>query len=68
LHHSKGLFNPVIKACSQFAVILYERNVYPRKIINFNEENVYISAMVKSLKSWKWPQKPDILNMIGVTR
>jgi hypothetical protein len=51
----------VIKACGQFLVFLYEGNVYPRKIISFNEEIVYISAMVKSLKSWKWPEKPNIL-------
>jgi hypothetical protein len=36
-------------------------NCLSRKIISFIEENVYISAMVKSLKSWKWPENPDIL-------
>jgi hypothetical protein len=42
-------------------VFLYEGNVYPGKIISFNEENVYISAMMKSLQSWKSPEKADIL-------
>jgi hypothetical protein len=42
-------------------VLLYERNVYSTKTINFNEEDVCISVLVKSLKSWKWPEKPDIL-------
>jgi hypothetical protein len=42
-------------------VFLYEGNVYPGKIMSFNKENVYISSMVKSLKSWKWPEKSDIL-------
>jgi hypothetical protein len=42
-------------------MFLYEGNVYPGKIISFHEENIYISAMVKSLKSWKWPEKRDIL-------
>jgi hypothetical protein len=61
LHHNKSLFNPVIKACGQFVAFLYEGNVYLGIILNFNEENCYISAMVKSLKSLKWPEKPDIL-------
>jgi hypothetical protein len=61
LHHSKSLFNSVFKACGQFVVFLYEGNVCPGKIISFNEKNINISAMVKSLKSWKWPEKPDIL-------
>jgi hypothetical protein len=61
LDHNKSLFNPVIKACGQFVVFLYEGNVYPGKITYFNEENVYISATVKSLKSCKWPEKPNIL-------
>jgi hypothetical protein len=49
-------------------VFLYEGNIYSGKIISFNKDNVYISAVVTSLKSWKWllktwewPQKPDTL-------
>jgi hypothetical protein len=42
-------------------VFHYEGNVYPGKTISFNEENVYISAIVKRLKSCKWPKMPDIL-------
>jgi hypothetical protein len=51
----------VIKACGQFVVFLYEGNIYPGKIISFNEKNVYMFAMVKRLKPWKWPEKPDAL-------
>jgi hypothetical protein len=54
----------MINACGQFLEFLYEGNVYPGNIISFNEENVYISAMVKSRKSWKWPQNPDILEYV----
>jgi hypothetical protein len=61
LHHNRSLFNVVIKACGQFVVFLYEGNAYPGQKISFNKENVCISAIVKSLKSWKWPQKPRIL-------
>jgi hypothetical protein len=62
LHHNKRLFIPVILACGQFVVYLYEGNVYLGQIIiSFNEENVYISAMVTSLKSQKWPEEPRIL-------
>jgi hypothetical protein len=50
-------------------VLLFEGNVYPRKIISCNEENVYISVMVKSLKSWKCRETPDIfLNVNEMTR
>jgi hypothetical protein len=35
-------------------------NIYSTKKINSKEENVYITAMMKSLKSWKWPEKPDM--------
>jgi hypothetical protein len=57
----RAYLNAVFKACGQFVVFLYEGNVYPGKIIRFNEENVHISAMVESLKPWKWQGKPDIL-------
>jgi hypothetical protein len=57
----KNLFNPVIKSCGQFVVFLYKGNVYLVKIINFKVEHIYISVMVESLKSWKWPKKPHIL-------
>jgi hypothetical protein len=53
LHSSKSLFNSVVKAHGQFVMFLYEGIIYPGKIIGYNEGNVYISAMVKSLKSWK---------------
>jgi hypothetical protein len=42
-------------------VLLYEGNVYTEKIINFKAEHIYISAMVKSLKSWKLTEEPNIL-------
>jgi hypothetical protein len=42
-------------------MFLYDENVCPGKIISFNEENVYISAVVTSLNSWKRPEKPCIL-------
>jgi hypothetical protein len=68
LHHNRIPFNPVIKACGQFVVFLYEVNIYPAIIISFNDENVYISAMVKSLKSWRGQRSQVFLNVNGVTR
>jgi hypothetical protein len=50
-HHYKSLFNSVIIAYGQFMVFQYERNLYAGKTIIFKEENVYISVMVKCLKS-----------------
>jgi hypothetical protein len=51
----------VIKSRGHFVVLLFEGNVYPGKISRFNERNQYISAMVKSLKSQKLPEKSDSL-------
>jgi hypothetical protein len=49
-------------------VILYEGNTYLGKTISLNEENIYISAMVEGLKSWKKSKKPvKFLNVSGVT-
>lgn len=50
---------PVKKKCGEFCAFIYEGEVFPGKITSFTKENVTISAMVKSLKSWKWPQKVD---------
>jgi hypothetical protein len=45
----------MIKASGHLVVVLYERNVRPKRIIQFREENVCISATVKGLQSWMWP-------------
>jgi hypothetical protein len=41
-------------------VFPYEGNVYTWIRTSFNVENVYISATVKSLNSWKWPEERDL--------
>jgi hypothetical protein len=32
----------------------------PGKVTNFSEENIYIFATVKNLKSRMWPEKPHL--------
>jgi hypothetical protein len=67
-YQKENLFNPAIKFCGQFVVVLYERNIYSGEIIRFNEDNVYISALLKvtSRRSGERSQVP--LNMNRLTR
>jgi hypothetical protein len=59
----------VIQACGQFVVLLYEGNVYPGKTVSFKEENAYMTATVKNVKPWRWPEKQDTQEYEnGVTR
>jgi hypothetical protein len=51
--HYKSLFNLVINACGRFVCFPYEGNAYIGITASSNEENIYISVTVKSLKSWK---------------
>lgn len=43
-----------------FVIFEYEREYFVGKIESLNEEAMYINAMQKSLKNWKWPNKPDV--------
>ncbi|KAB0802144.1 hypothetical protein PPYR_04330 [Photinus pyralis] len=56
-----GLPN-VVREIDQHVAFLYQGQVYPGKIVAYDEEGATISSMQKSLKSWKWPEKSDILN------
>jgi hypothetical protein len=42
-------------------VFLYVGKVYPGKVISVNGENVHTFRHGEILKSWKWPEQPDIL-------
>lgn len=51
----------IVKEVGQHVVFTYENKHFPGKIIDFDENGATISSMQKSLKSWKWPDKADIL-------
>lgn len=42
-----------------FVIFEYEHEYFVGKE-SLNEEAMYINAMQKSLKNWKWPNKPDV--------
>jgi hypothetical protein len=50
-HHKKSSFKLVLKAYDHILVLLYEATVCSEKLSNFDEENIYTSAMVESWKS-----------------
>ncbi|RZF41703.1 hypothetical protein LSTR_LSTR011638 [Laodelphax striatellus] len=50
----------VKKEEGEFVVFEYEGEYFPGKILKFTDKTVEISALQKSLKSWKWPEKQDI--------
>lgn len=52
----------VVRQIDQYVAFLYQEQVYAGKIVAFDEEGATISSMVKSLKSWKWPEKVDLLH------
>ncbi|XP_046393584.1 uncharacterized protein LOC124161317 [Ischnura elegans] len=51
----------VVRAVGQFVAVTYDNELYPGKIINVNDDGATISSMTKSKKSWKWPEKEDII-------
>ncbi|KAF6212187.1 hypothetical protein GE061_012708 [Apolygus lucorum] len=53
---------PVEKEIGKFCVVKYMSRMYPGKILKFDEESAEVSSMQRSLKSWKWPVLPDILD------
>lgn len=50
----------VKREVGEYVIFVYEGEYFPGKIINFDNQTVEISAMQRSLKSWKWPEKPDL--------
>lgn len=55
----KGKFSNVIRKIGEYVAFVYEGEIFPGEIVAFNEEQVIINAMKRSLKAWKWPQKHD---------
>lgn len=60
----KDLLNlpDVVREVGKYVLFSYEDDVYPGQITGFNDCEVTINSMHKSMKSWKWPEKKDELN------
>ncbi|KAG5899860.1 hypothetical protein JTB14_012327 [Gonioctena quinquepunctata] len=54
-------FKSVVRKAGSFVVFSYENELYPGKIVAFDDDVVIINAMQKSLKLWKWPSRRDQL-------
>lgn len=52
-------FGEVVRTVGQHVVFKYEGEYFPGKITGISNEGATISAMQKSLKSWKWPTPKD---------
>lgn len=52
----------VVREVGKFVLFLYDGEIYPGQITGFNNQEVTIKSMQKSLKSWKWPERTDELN------
>lgn len=50
----------IVKKVGEYVIFKYEGEYFPGKILSLSNNEVEISAMQKSLKSWKWPDKADI--------
>jgi hypothetical protein len=44
----------------QYVVFIYQNELFPGKMISYDDKGATVSSMKRSLKSWKWPEKEDI--------
>jgi hypothetical protein len=54
-------FGNIVRDVGQYVVFTYENELFPEKIISYDDQGATISSMKRTLKSWKWPEKGDIL-------
>jgi hypothetical protein len=45
----------------QYVVFTYENELFPGNINRYDDQGAKISSRKRTLKSWKWPEKEDIL-------
>lgn len=57
---SKFTSKKVLRKVGEYIIFFYKVEYFPGKILSFTDEEVEISSMQKSLKSWKWPDKEGI--------
>jgi hypothetical protein len=54
-------FGNTVRDVGQYVVFTYENELFPGKIISYDDQGATVSSMKRTLKSWKWPEKEDIL-------
>ncbi|KAJ8890330.1 hypothetical protein PR048_009838 [Dryococelus australis] len=52
-------FKPVNRQVGAFVVFHYDSHLYPGVIKNIHTDGAIVSAMQKSVKAWRWPEKED---------
>ncbi|GBN89389.1 hypothetical protein AVEN_139804-1 [Araneus ventricosus] len=61
-----------LKECSreddEHVVFRYEGEFFDGKIVSITESWMKISSMQRTLKSWKWPNKPDAVGHISTPK
>jgi hypothetical protein len=55
-------FGNTVRDVGQYVVFTYENELFAGKIISYDDQGATISSMKRTLKSWKWSEKEDILN------
>jgi hypothetical protein len=54
-------FGKIVRDVGQYVVFIYQNELFTGKIISYDDKGGTVSSMKRSLKSWKWPDKEDIL-------
>jgi hypothetical protein len=54
-------FGNTVRDVGQYVVFTYENELFAGKIISYDDQGATINSMKRTLKSWKWPAKEDIL-------
>ncbi|KAJ8914016.1 hypothetical protein NQ315_012039 [Exocentrus adspersus] len=55
---------PIVHQVGRYVAFTYEGEIFAGQIVDFNDREVTISAMQKSLKCWKWPAKANIMSYL----
>ncbi|KAF6216268.1 hypothetical protein GE061_000608 [Apolygus lucorum] len=58
----RSILKPTVKKIGQHCVVKYDGDFYPGVILSVDQDTAKVSTMAKGLKSWKWPEKVDILD------
>jgi hypothetical protein len=48
-------FGKIVRDVGQYVVFTYQNELFPGKIISYDDKGATVSPMKMSLKSWKWP-------------
>jgi hypothetical protein len=54
-------FGKIVRDVGQYVVFMYQNEMFTGKIISYDNKGGTVSSMKRSLKSWKLPEKEDIL-------